>query len=127
MFTLKRNQNITEQVQIADEVITLDLSADGIYKTVNKAQNELIIVQAKLRNEKATEEDYYMSIDGLYNAVFGSENYDKIKTFYEGNYLEMVTQTTDLLEYVVKKMQESAEKLQKTAGEKYKNAKSIFK
>ena len=119
MYQVTRKNRIKEQLQLchADGTIALmvdvDLNVDVIAQRVSKAYETLGMAQNALQDDPqnpATMEAYGNAVIAVFDVIFGEENTQKIVTFYENNWTEMLL---DLFPFInneiMPKIQEASE------------------
>ena len=115
MHELKRSKKIYEEVKIGDEILTVNISADTALKEFNKNFNAVVAAENQLKQlTGGTDADieqvvdaYSQAVIGLLRLLFGEENTEKILTFYENNYVEMVNEVFPfVLDVILPKVKE---------------------
>ena len=115
MYELKRSKKIFEEVKIGDDILTVNISADTALKEFNKNFNAVVAAENQLKQlTGGTDADIEQAVDaysqaviGLLRLIFGEENTEKILTFYENNYVEMVNEVFPfVLDVILPKVKE---------------------
>lgn len=115
MYELKRSKKIFEEVKIGDDILTVNISADTALKEFNKNFNAVVAAENQLKQlTGGTDADIEQAVDaysqaviGLLRLLFGEENTEKILTFYENNYVEMVNEVFPfVLDVILPKVKE---------------------
>lgn len=131
MYEFKRSKKINEQIKIGEEVLTVSLAVDDIAKEFNVRYNAVIRAEQeveKYKNDTDNTDQFQTVLDAYSNAiinliqlVFGDENTEKILTFYEDNYIEMMYEVIPFItNVVVPKMKDHIEEERKRLSKKYK-------
>lgn len=99
-YKLERAKRIVKEFELAGEVITINLSADDIIKEFTKTQNDIIRADIELKKAQAEGVSietldqrvamYGESIIAMFRLIFGEETTEKILSFYENNYTEVI-------------------------------------
>ena len=97
-YRLERAKNSTLEVELGNEIVSIPVGGMKVYKNVLQAQSRLKDIQTKIdalqKNKvEITKEliDFLgESVIYMFQSAFGEEITDKILTYYEGNYDEML-------------------------------------
>lgn len=97
-YRLERAKNSTLEVELGNEIVSIPVGGMKVYKNVLQAQSRLKDIQIKIdtfqkNNKEITKElvDFLgESVITMFQSAFGEEITDKILTYYEGNYDEML-------------------------------------
>lgn len=97
-YRLERAKNSTLEVELGNEIVSIPVGGMKAYKNVLQAQSRLKDIQTKIdtfqkNNKEITKElvDFLgESVITMFQTGFGEEITDKILTYYEGNYDEML-------------------------------------
>ena len=97
-YRLERAKNSTLEVELGNEIVYIPVGGMKVYKNVLQAQSRLRDIQTKIdtfqkNNKEITKElvDFLgESVITMFQSAFGEEITDKILTYYEGNYDEML-------------------------------------
>jgi hypothetical protein len=97
-YRLERAKNSTLEVELGNEIVSIPVGGMKVYKNVLQAQSRLRDIQTKIdtfqkNNKEITKElvDFLgESVITMFQSAFGEEITDKILTYYEGNYDEML-------------------------------------
>ena len=110
MYQVTRKNKITETLQLchADgsvaHTISVDLNVDQIAARVNKAWEVLGAAQNTLTEDPKSDaalEAYGEAVLALFDVIFGEKNREKIVSFYESNYSEMLLDLFPFINEVV--------------------------
>lgn len=97
-YKLERASTSTLEVEIGNETLSIGVGGMSTYKRVLDAQSKLKDIQVKIKNLTANKVEITKelvdflgeSVIYMFQSAFGEEITDKILTYYEGNYDEML-------------------------------------
>ena len=110
MYTIKRQKQIKEQLQICNPdgteamVLDVDLNVDEVTNRVSKAWDALGAAQIELQKSPDDPRDmdaYGRAVIAVFDVIFGPDNSKKLLEFYEGHYSEMLLDVFPFLTNVV--------------------------
>ncbi len=108
MYKIKRSGHISESLQIEDGAklldITVDISVDEIMADYVELGSHLAKLQTMLdKGEKAEDlyAEYGKTVLAYFELFFGADQTEKIVSFYNGRYSEMLTDITPFLQDVI--------------------------
>ena len=97
-YKLERESGRTIDLEVNGEILQIPVKGMAVYRKVLDAQGKLKDIQTKIENmtkQKVSVTPELVEFLGqtviyLFNVAFGEANTQKILTFYEGNYDEML-------------------------------------
>lgn len=106
-WKLKRNQKITEKLELDDgQIITIELDIPKMIKQFTQGYNAILRLKvkgAKINNENI--ESYYNELGeafiNLMNIVFGEDNANKILNYYDDNFIACIDNVVPFIEQVI--------------------------
>lgn len=108
MYKIKRSGHISESLQIEDGAKLLDLTVDILIDEIMANYVELGSRLAKLqtmldKGEKAEDlyAEYGKTVLAYFELFFGADQTEKIVSFYDGRYSEMLSDITPFLQDVI--------------------------
>ena len=108
MYKIKRSGHISESLQIEDGAklldLTVDISVDEIMADYVELGSHLAKLQTMLdKGEKAEDlyAEYGKTVLAYFELFFGADQTEKIVSFYNGRYSEMLTDITPFLQDVI--------------------------
>ena len=108
MYKIKRSGHISESLQIEDGAklldITVDISVDEIMADYVELGSHLAKLQTMLdKGEKAEDlyAEYGKTVLAYFELFFGADQTERIVSFYNGRYAEMLTDITPFLQDVI--------------------------
>lgn len=110
VFVIQKKGRIEEELHLVDEngniehVIMVSVDIDDFLPRYYKARKNLESVQESIKN--CTDDEERLSQVGnaviaLFDVVFGSENTEKIVSFYNGRYTKMLVEISPFLSEVI--------------------------
>ena len=108
MYKIKRSGHISESLQIEDGAklldLTVDISVDEIMADYVELGSHLAKLQTMLDNGEKTEDlyaEYGKTVLAYFELFFGADQTEKIVSFYNGRYSEMLADITPFLQDVI--------------------------
>lgn len=135
-YKFDRIQRVTEEIELGNGVIIkVDFNPDDIAKEYNLNLNRIIKAERaikKLNPDETPDPDivneamgeYGNAVIGLFNLIFGEENTNKIVSFYEDKYIEMMQVIYPFIMNVAQpRIAESINKSRENLAQYYKDTK----
>lgn len=132
-YQVSRKKKISEELELLNEhgeaakTITVDIDVDRIAMEFNKRYNAVVRAQMAAKAVKADApnpeafENLGNAIIELYSLIFGESQTTEMLDFFEGNHIEMLTQTMPfVVDVVMPSIRMSAEEIKESAAQNYK-------
>lgn len=99
MAVLERKKKLVDTLELKNEdgstfaILNIDLDVDRIMAEYNRARNDVIRAQQKIKTDPQNPEilnEYGQAIISVLDVLFGTENTKKLLEFYENKYSELL-------------------------------------
>lgn len=99
MAVLERKKKLVDTLELKNEdgstfaILNIDLDVDRIMAEYNRARNDVIRAQQKIKADPQNPEilnEYGKAIVSVLDVLFGAENTKKLLEFYENKYSELL-------------------------------------
>lgn len=99
MAVLERKKKLVDTLELKNEngstfaILNIDLDVDRIMAEYNRARNDVIRTQQKIKDDPQNPEilnEYGKAIVSVLDVLFGTENTKKLLEFYENKYSELL-------------------------------------
>ena len=99
MAVLERKKKLVDTLELKNEdgstfaILNIDLDVDRVMAEYNRARNDVIRVQQKIKTDPQNPEilnEYGQAIISVLDVLFGTENTKKLLEFYENKYSELL-------------------------------------
>lgn len=99
MAVLERKKKLVDTLELKNEdgstfaILNIDLDVDRIMTEYNRARNDVIRAQQKIKADPQNPEilnEYGKAIVSVLDVLFGTENTKKLLEFYENKYSELL-------------------------------------
>ncbi len=129
MYEIKRRAFIREEMKIGDEVLKIEVAPDAIVREYQTASVAVVKAQDAVKAAGGNPgpevvETLGEAVVAFLGVTLGKENAEKLLTFFEGNYTEMLLQVMPfVLEVIVPQIEAGAADLRNAARDVYKKGK----
>jgi hypothetical protein len=118
MYELKRRKKLTEELALKDDnnkivqTLKIEIDPDAMLGEYVQAQNAVIRAKEALSGETSEEKatEYGNAVVAVLQVVLGAENTEKLLTFYENRYSELLEDIWPYIMNVINPLMKKASK-----------------